>query len=128
MSQVIQARKKPVVVRCFQWDGSGDGAEAIQKAFPNAKIDVLYTSPLKMQVNTLEGIMRVSPGDYIIEGVNGEYYPCKPEIFAKTYDILPPEVRSCNLHSDCDKEDQEAIKAGYKKAFHCNDDSCNEHG
>lgn len=36
-------------------------------------------------IPTLEGVMKVSFGDYIIKGVNGEFYPCKPDIFAKTY-------------------------------------------
>lgn len=42
----------------------------------------------KVTVNvvTLEGTMKVSPGDYIIKGVNGEFYPCKPDIFEKSYD------------------------------------------
>lgn len=37
-------------------------------------------------VETLEGTMRASVGDYIIKGVNGEFYPCKPDIFEKTYE------------------------------------------
>lgn len=39
-------------------------------------------------IKTLEGVMTVSDGDYIIKGVNNEFYPCKPEIFEKTYDII----------------------------------------
>ena len=38
--------------------------------------------------NTLEGAMWVDPGDWIIKGVNGEFYPCKPDIFAKTYEAI----------------------------------------
>ena len=40
----------------------------------------------ELQIPTLEGTMTVSLGDYIIRGVNGEYYPCKPDIFQKTYE------------------------------------------
>ena len=43
---------------------------------------------ITMQIDTLEGFMQVSKGDYIIKGVNGEFYPCKPDIFHKTYEIL----------------------------------------
>jgi hypothetical protein len=52
--------KKPIVVRAFQ----------------TAK---------EIMISTLEGDMKANVGDWIIEGVNGEFYPCKPEIFAKTY-------------------------------------------
>lgn len=41
-----------------------------------------------MKIDTLEGSLQVSKGDYIIKGVNGEFYPCKPDIFHKTYEIL----------------------------------------
>jgi hypothetical protein len=40
------------------------------------------------EINTLEGTMRAKVGDYIIKGVHGEFYPCKPDIFAKTYDLV----------------------------------------
>lgn len=39
-----------------------------------------------MEIDTLEGVMKANMGDYIIEGINGEFYPCKPDIFLKTYD------------------------------------------
>ncbi len=42
---------------------------------------------IEAKINTLEGVMTVSPGDYIIRGVNGELYPCKPDIFAKNYEL-----------------------------------------
>jgi hypothetical protein len=41
-----------------------------------------------IEIDTLEGTMRANYGDWIIKGVNGEFYPCKPDIFEKTYDIL----------------------------------------
>ena len=41
-----------------------------------------------MQIKTLEGDMYVTEGDYIIKGVNGEFYPCKPDIFHKTYEAI----------------------------------------
>ena len=39
------------------------------------------------EIVTLEGVMRADPGDFIITGVNGERYPCKPDIFWKTYEV-----------------------------------------
>ena len=40
------------------------------------------------QIDTLEGVMTAIPGDYIIKGINGEFYPCKADIFAKTYEVV----------------------------------------
>lgn len=45
-----------------------------------------YQTNETIKIHTLEGIMTASPGDYIITGINGEQYPCKPDIFEKTYD------------------------------------------
>ena len=39
-------------------------------------------------IHTLEGDHHANPGDYIIKGIHGEFYPCKPDIFEKTYDII----------------------------------------
>jgi len=41
-----------------------------------------------MQIDTLEGVMTANKGDYIIQGVQGEIYPCKPDIFEMTYEIV----------------------------------------
>lgn len=45
-----------------------------------------YQTNIEMDIETLEGTMHASVGDYIITGVDGEQYPCKPDIFEKTYD------------------------------------------
>ena len=71
-------RKKPVVVAAWQFDGK--------------RLPILPSEPLswadggKLRVATLEGDMFVSPGDWIIRGVKGELYPCKPDIFEATYE------------------------------------------
>lgn len=44
--------------------------------------------PIRIVIHTLEGDMRAEPGDWLIQGVSGELYPCKPDIFAKTYEVL----------------------------------------
>ena len=45
-----------------------------------------YKTDIPMEIETIEGTMRAEPGDWIITGINGERYPCKPDIFAKTYE------------------------------------------
>lgn len=88
----MKYRKKPVAIEAIQWDGLN--LEEI-KAFvgESLKYDVIDTAwevgkgapHVNMKIYTLEGDMEVSKGDFIIKGVNGEFYPCKPDIFEKTY-------------------------------------------
>ena len=82
-------RKKPVVVEAVQWTGENH-AEMCEFIDP----EVFEIKPKEgLIIHTLEGDHHASPGDYIIKGVNGEFYPCKPDIFAKTYDpatLTPP--------------------------------------
>lgn len=82
-----QYRKKPVVISAIQWDGTEEHAVKIS-AEDNfeGKLDYRPGHFDGFYIKTLEGIMKVSPMDYVIRGVNGEYYPCKPDIFLKTYD------------------------------------------
>lgn len=47
-----------------------------------------YKTYIEMDIETLEGVMHANVGDYIITGVNGEKYPCKPDIFEKTYELV----------------------------------------
>jgi hypothetical protein len=47
-----------------------------------------YQTNKEMKIETLEGTMTANPGDWIITGVNGEQYPCKPDIFEKTYEAV----------------------------------------
>ena len=87
-------RKKPVVVEVFQYDGDisidtnskTDIPQWIVQAFKD-KI-LCYGTQEHLFVQTLEGTMIVSKNDYIIQGVNGELYPCKPDIFEKTYERI----------------------------------------
>lgn len=58
--------------------------KAVKKPIP---VEVVQTEK-DCDIETLEGIMHANAGDYIITGVNGEKYPCKKEIFEKTYDII----------------------------------------
>ena len=85
----MKYRKKPVVVEAVQWTGENH-AEMCEFIDP----EVFEIKPKEgLIIHTLEGDHHASPGDYIIKGVNGEFYPCKPDIFAKTYEsstLTPP--------------------------------------
>jgi hypothetical protein len=74
-------KKKPVVIEAVQWLGSNQ-VEVISFCKDFARIDIAN----KLEIITLEGVMNASVNDYIIRGVNGEFYPCKPDIFLKTYE------------------------------------------
>jgi hypothetical protein len=92
-------RKKPVVIEAFQWDGTVASYDAINRWAGQEQTDAAnnvwrdrvqqgvgeeYFTALV--IHTLEGDMRAKAGDWIIRGVKGEYYPCKPDIFAATYE------------------------------------------
>lgn len=62
--------------------------EPVAAAYETGKILFL---PKKLEVQTLEGRMTANEGDWLIQGVNGELYPCKPDIFEKTYSAVPCE-------------------------------------
>ncbi|MCI7403964.1 MAG: PGDYG domain-containing protein [Pyramidobacter sp.] len=86
-------RKRPVTVEAVQWFKHGDVNIDIVRHVKLAGSEEGKTCPrcgytLEDHgfVDTLEGGHVVCPGDYIITGVNGEHYPCKPDIFAKTYE------------------------------------------
>lgn len=87
-SQMIKRyRKKPVVISAAQYVGGEDNIAEILK-FGEGKITYL-TANKTLKIDTLEGTMEASVGDFIIQGVHGEFYPCKPEIFVKTYEFVP---------------------------------------
>lgn len=80
-------RKKPVVIDAIQFTDSSDVISAISD-FAGSDIRVDYSvNPPVLKVDTLEGTMVANVGDFIIRGVNGEFYPCKPDIFEKTYEV-----------------------------------------
>lgn len=81
-------RKKPVVVEAIQWDGTYKGILRITKEFIG--INIFRSHPYKWGwvIGTLEGSHVVTMGDFVVKGIKGEFYPCKPDIFALTYDAL----------------------------------------
>ena len=84
----MKYKKKPVVVEAVKWTGENH-AEMCEFIDP----EVFEIIPrVGLVIHTLEGDHHASPGDYIIKGVNGEFYPCKPDIFAKTYEAAMPTL------------------------------------
>ena len=88
LDKTMKYRKKPVIIEAIQWTGKNK-KEITEFVGPMAEFEVAGSKDNKLYylfINTLEGRMEASEGDYIIRGVNGEYYPCKPDIFDKTYE------------------------------------------
>ena len=79
----MKYRKKPVVIEAVMWTGTI--TPEMEDLLGEVKVLPKGSSLL---IPTLEGVMEARLGDYIIRGVNGELYPCKPDIFKKTYELL----------------------------------------
>lgn len=98
----MKYRKKPITVDAIQWTGDN---EIEMEQFISTKFSITYNEPeifetwdadtitteartkeKEISIDTLEGTMIANKGDYIIRGINGEFYPCKPDIFEKTYE------------------------------------------
>lgn len=77
----MKFRKKPVVIEAIQWDGTN---EYVLSNFMG-ELDVKYPE-YQITIHTLEGDMVADKDDWIIKGIKGEFYPCKPNIFEQTYE------------------------------------------
>lgn len=89
----MKYRKKPVVIEAFKYDGDFTGANGKhyvpEWAARALEENVMYFEGQgELYIRTLEGTHHASVGDYIIQGVAGELYPCKPDIFEKTYEMM----------------------------------------
>lgn len=98
---VFSATKKPVTIQAMLFDGDNAATHAVYRwVEENTQVSYDYLGDERpehgvsidpadgaMVIHTLEGEMKVSRGDYVIRGVQGEFYPCKPDIFEATYDI-----------------------------------------
>lgn len=100
-------RKKPVEIQAWQWDGTAQGATPIinwilgaggtavyECSDPERCVEFNGDCPHYLAIRTLEGTMRASIGDYVIRGLQGEFYPCKPDIFADSYVSVDEESPS----------------------------------
>ena len=95
----MKYRKRPVVIDAVQWSGTAENASVVidwilssgirsaRYHDPEELSDLSYDPP-KIEIDTLEGSITASPQDYIIQGVQGEFYPCKPDIFEATYELV----------------------------------------
>lgn len=83
----MKYRKKPVVIEAVQWSGNNlnEILDFMKDKQPNYYED---DEKKLLTIQTLEGNMIASDGDYIIKGVQGEFYPCKPDIFKQTYEMV----------------------------------------
>jgi hypothetical protein len=85
-------REKPVEIQAIPFDGTKESANEILAWIGGWGADAKRAHGNKPEqglvITTLEGDMRVSSGDYVIRGVQGEFYPCKPDIFAATYEAV----------------------------------------
>ena len=89
-------RKKPVVIEAFKWTGCPEQTEDHEWIMDAIRSGVVWfnnvgTSHITMEIETLGGNLIARIGDYIIKGVNGEIYTCKPDIFRKTYELVEEE-------------------------------------
>ena len=83
-----QYRKKPVVIEAVQWNGVGGTDLSDVLSIVSMKCLTFHESENKLIIHTLEGAKVANPGDWIIKGVKGEFYPCKPDIFEMTYEAV----------------------------------------
>ncbi|MCQ9290678.1 hypothetical protein NQ016_03985 [Staphylococcus hyicus] len=88
----IKARKIPVEVECVQFTDT-ESAKYIEEWSDAQVIYQVSKYQRILVVKTLEGEMNATINDYIVKGVNGEFYPVKPDIFHKTYEVLKNDTR-----------------------------------
>lgn len=94
----MKFRKKPVVIEAMRLDGTYEGVQRVIDWMNqhNPRFDAGNSATWtvsayygKVKIQTLEGEMTADEGDWIIRGVKGEFYPCKPDIFEATYEAVP---------------------------------------
>lgn len=81
----MKYKKKPIIIEAIQFEDTAERICELSEFMGGTHINYEDINPY-IPIETLEGTMRASVGDYIIKGVNGEFYPCKPDIFEKTYE------------------------------------------
>ncbi len=95
----MKYRKKPVVIEAMRFEQKTFNPELLdfigeRANFPECKIAGIDPAEGKFKIRTLEGVMVAEVGDYIIKGVKGEFYPCKPDIFEMTYEPVEDDERA----------------------------------
>ncbi|WPS88582.1 hypothetical protein SMD22_06420 [Brevibacillus halotolerans] len=125
-------RKKPVVIEAIRFSGGIEGltkelCDFLRWSESDTHYELLVEGENKggIVIRTLEGDMVASPGDYIIKGVNGEFYPCKPDIFKKTYQLV--ENREANMTEQQIIETLATEVMGWRWIYHVELDSWGWH-
>lgn len=96
-------RKKPVVIEAMRFDGTERSQAAIVN-WGDGRISGWFDDRYCLEIRTLEGTMRADVGDWIIRGVQGEFYPCKPDIFEATYEPADTPERDDDAELRADAE------------------------
>jgi hypothetical protein len=100
----MKFRKKPVIIEAVKFDGmnameinlfTGGLSDPTDDSFGHSR-----WSEKKLRIPTLEGVMIANAGDWIIKGVKGEFYPCKPDIFEDTYDAVSDSGNAEAIHGE----------------------------
>ena len=74
-------QKKPLIISAIQY--TGDNLDEVRCFVPD---ELLQEAGVTVGIKTLEGVMIISEGDYVIKGIQGEFYPCKSSVFEESYD------------------------------------------
>jgi hypothetical protein len=80
-------RKKALVIEAWRFADNKTCFDVLQEMGVPVKYDYQH-SPDRVFIETLEGNMYISDGDFVIKGIKGEFYPCKPDIFEQTYELV----------------------------------------
>ena len=105
----MKARKKPVVIEYFEWDGDLMNRDG-QYYVPDWAVEALNNGVIffegqgELYIKTLEGDHLANVGDFIIQGVKGELYPCRADIFAMTYEPVETSPAASSDACDCGHE------------------------
>lgn len=100
----MKYRKKPVEVEACQYTGDVYTTKCTRDFNKAYQDGIFREEDGKLLIETLEGTMTASKGDYIIKGINGEFYPCKPDVFEKTYEPVNEEVKFKDLENKTFKD------------------------
>ncbi len=101
----MKFRKKPVVIDAVQFLGTEESGELVVNELSENLVIIIHDGDhWELDIPTLEGTMIANPGDWVIRGIAGELYPCKPDIFEATYEAVVGEQSPGHIddHTDAD--------------------------
>lgn len=106
----MKYRKKPVVIEAVQWTGNNaSDIEAFVGSRQTWETWEQFETLDEIRIPTLEGVMTASKGDWIIRGVKGELYPCKPDIFAVTYEAVEEHETVATPNNEAQRQAGETL-------------------